>query len=129
MLGYYFNSLKDKLDKEENSTKSLITDISHQLKTPLASLKMSHELTLSKDLSESERIEFLEQEDKEIAKLENLLAELVNLSRLENHMIQIKPERMSIKKTITEIKKHFSKRNKCIICNSDLSKNIKNIKK
>ena len=43
-LGQYFEDLKERLEQEENGTKSLITDISHQLKTPLASLRMSHEL-------------------------------------------------------------------------------------
>lgn len=54
-LGYYFSNLKERLEQEENSTKALITDISHQLKTPLASIRMSHELSLSSDLSEEER--------------------------------------------------------------------------
>lgn len=45
-LGYYFSNLKERLTQEENSTKALITDISHQLKTPLASIRMSHELSL-----------------------------------------------------------------------------------
>jgi signal transduction histidine kinase len=101
-LGHYFSSLIERLDREENSTKSLITDISHQLKTPLASLKMSHELAQEMNLTDEERKEFLIKEEQEIQKLEILLEELVNLSRLENNMIQIKPELFSIKKTLTE---------------------------
>ncbi|MGN0401541.1 MAG: sensor histidine kinase [Acetatifactor sp.] len=101
-LGYYFSNLKEQLAQEENSTKALITDISHQLKTPLASIKMSHELSLSSDLSEEERQSFMETEAREILKMEALLDELVKLSRLENSMIQIKYEKCSIKKTISE---------------------------
>lgn len=101
-LGYYFTALKEKTDREENSTKALITDISHQLKTPLSSLRMSHELAQELELTHEERQEFLLKEEQEINKLEALLAELVNLSRLENNMIQIKPELTGIKKTLTE---------------------------
>lgn len=101
-LGYYLSNLKERLAQEENSTKALITDISHQLKTPLASIKMSHELSLAVDLSEEERQSFMETETREILKMEVLLDELVKLSRLENSMIQIKYERCSIKKTISE---------------------------
>lgn len=101
-LGYYFSNLKERLEQEENSTKALITDISHQLKTPLASIRMSHELSLSSDLSEEERQSFMETETQEILKMEGLLDELVKLSRLENSMIQIKCEKCSIKKTISE---------------------------
>lgn len=101
-LGYYFSNLKEQLAQEENSTKALITDISHQLKTPLASIRMSHELSLSSNLSEEERQSFMETETREILKMEALLDELVKLSRLENSMIQIKCEKCSIKKTISE---------------------------
>ena len=101
-LGYYFSDLKARLAEEENSTKTLITDISHQLKTPLASVCMCHELAQSPDLSEEERNGFLETETAEIAKMETLLDELVKLSRLENNMIQITPERNSLKQTIRE---------------------------
>lgn len=101
-LGVYFEGLKARLKEEEDSTKALITDISHQLKTPLASLRMSHELITDGDVSEEERREFQEQEAKEIEKLEALLSELVNLSRLEKRMIQIKPVPASLKNTVTE---------------------------
>lgn len=95
-------NLKERLAQEENSTKALITDISHQLKTPLASIKMSHELSLTADFSEEERQSFIETETREILRMEALLDELVKLSRLENSMIQIQCEKCSIKKTISE---------------------------
>ena len=96
------SDLKERLAQEENSTKALITDISHQLKTPLASIKMSHELSLTADFSEEERQSFVETETREIQRMEVLLDELVKLSRLENCMIQIQCEKCSIKKTISE---------------------------
>ena len=49
-----------------------------------------------------EQREFLEQESQELTKLEQLLNELVNLSRLETHMIQIHSLHESLKKTLTE---------------------------
>ncbi len=87
--GVYFADLKERLSEEEESTKRLITDISHQLKTPLSSLKMSYELAVGENLSESERREFILQEKRELDKLETLVGELVRLSRLESHMIQL----------------------------------------
>lgn len=101
-LGSYFHNLKARLEEEENNTKALITDISHQLKTPLSSLKISHELVQKGDLTEEEKKEFLIQEGKEIDKLEMLMKELVDLSRLEVHMIQIRPVPAGIRQTITE---------------------------
>lgn len=101
-LGVYFEDLKLQLAREEESTKALITDISHQLKTPLASLRMSYELVAGEDLTDQERAEFQRQEEKEIEKLEMLLQELVELSRLETHMIQIRPVMGNMRDTVAE---------------------------
>lgn len=101
-LGYYFSDLKERLTAEENNTKTLITNISHQLKTPLASIRMYHDLAKSSELSEDERKDFLEIEAQQIEKMEVLLDELMKLSRLENNMIQIKPEKNSFKQTVSE---------------------------
>lgn len=101
-LAYYFKNMKDQLIEEENLTKTLVSDISHQLKTPLASLRMSHELLQGEELTQEEKEEFFQKEELEIHRLEVLLQELMNLSRLESHMIQIEPEQGGIKKTITE---------------------------
>ena len=101
-LGCDISIMRNRLREEENSTKALITDISHQLKTPLASIRMCHELVESSDLSEEERRSFMDSETRKIHKMEALLDELVKLSRLENSMIQIKTEPCSLKNTIRE---------------------------
>ncbi|MDO4312940.1 MAG: HAMP domain-containing sensor histidine kinase [Eubacteriales bacterium] len=94
--------LKERYGREEEKTKALITDISHQLKTPLASLRMSHELAASDYLTEEERKEFAEQVETEIERLQILLDEMIKLSRLEKNMIELKPERSRIKDTLSE---------------------------
>lgn len=86
--------------QEEDNTKALITNISHQLKTPLASLRMSHELRGDTSLSPEEREEFYESEQQEIMKLQELVDVMVNVSRLENHMIVIKPVPASLRNTV-----------------------------
>ncbi|WP_371025293.1 HAMP domain-containing sensor histidine kinase [Paraclostridium ghonii] len=88
------------LDKEKESIKELVTDISHQLKTPLASLKLYNSLLLEEELDEIDRIEFLETNKMSINKLHSLIDSLVNISRLEINMISIKKENKSIKNTL-----------------------------
>lgn len=125
-LSYYFSDLKQRLADEENGTKRLITDISHQLKTPLASIKMCHELVKSSELSEDERRDFLTTETQEIMKMEELVDELVKLSRLESNMIQIKPEKNSLKQTLSEavgqifVKAHAKKIEICVHMEEDV---------
>ncbi|GAA0862387.1 HAMP domain-containing sensor histidine kinase [Paraclostridium tenue] len=88
--------------KEKESIKELVTDISHQLKTPLASLKLYNSLLLEEKLDEEDRIEFLTTNKMSINKLHNLIDSLVNISRLEASMISIKKEDKSIKQTLTK---------------------------
>ena len=82
--------------------KDTISDISHQLKTPLASLKMSYELADSPELTAEEHAEFTRKEREEVSRMESLLGVFSQLTRLESGMIQIRPENSSLKKTISE---------------------------
>lgn len=100
-LKLYLVDLKERSGSEEEKTKELITNISHQLKTPLASLRMSHELIDSEYLTKEERKEFLKQEEREIARLQLLLDEMIKISRLEKRMIQLKPEIKPLTDTIS----------------------------
>lgn len=88
------------LDKEKESIKELVTDISHQLKTPLASLKLYNTLLIEEELEEEEKMEFLQTNKLSINKLHNLIDSLVNISRLEANMISIKKENKGIKSTL-----------------------------
>ncbi|MGL5750845.1 MAG: sensor histidine kinase [Paraclostridium sp.] len=90
------------LDREKESIKELVTDISHQLKTPLASLKLYNTLLIEEELEEEDRMEFLKTNEMSINKLHNLIDSLVNISRLEASMINIKTEYKSIKHTLTK---------------------------
>lgn len=75
---------------EREETKALVTDISHQLKTPIAALRTSFEILQSGGLSEAEYQEFLERCSIQILRLEELVTALVNISRMETGMIAIK---------------------------------------
>lgn len=99
-LGELLKLHDERRAQEQENTKALITNISHQLKTPLASLRMSHELRNDASLSPEEREEFYESEQKEIMKLQELLDVMVNVSRLENHMIVIRPVPALLRNTV-----------------------------
>lgn len=110
--------IKD-LDKEKENIKELVTDISHQLKTPLASLKLYNSLLLEEDLDEEDRTEFLKTSGMSINKLQSLIESLVNISRLETSMINIKKENKNIKSTIIKAIESVKPKaiNKCISIN------------
>lgn len=99
-LGEMLKLLEERMELEKEETKSLVTDISHQLKTPVAALKACFEILLSEDLSSQERQEFSERCKKQMAGLENLLNALINISRMETGMIQVKKETADILETV-----------------------------
>lgn len=92
--------LRERMKQEEAETKALVTDISHQLKTPLASLKMCYEIADTESFTKEEQQSFLLQGFQEVEKLENLTKSLIQLSRLEANMIQIEKKQASLKKTL-----------------------------
>lgn len=90
-LGNQMQLKYSRLAKEKENTQSLVTDISHQLKTPIAGLKISFALMEEAD-SPEEKIEFTQRAQMQIDKLEALSTNLINISRLETAMIALKPE-------------------------------------
>lgn len=99
-MGDAFSTLKNRLVEEKENTQSLVTDISHQLKTPVAALGISLELLEDEQITEEEKREFLGRSKREVEKLNHLMGTFTNLSRLEADMIQLSPREASLKETL-----------------------------
>ncbi len=100
LLGEMLVLDEERLAADKEATKSLVTDISHQLKTPVAGLKTCFEILMQEDLSEEEQVEFREQCRRQLQGLEAMTSALVNISRMETGMIQIKKEPADILETL-----------------------------
>ena len=99
-LGRAFSVIKEQLVEEKERTNELVTDISHQIKTPISAIHMSLELLQDTQTTEAEKQEFLERAQKEVKKLHSLLETLFQLSRLERGMVHLAPEHTSLKETL-----------------------------
>lgn len=97
-LGENLRQKTQYLSEERDNTKTLVTDISHQLKTPISALKTCFSLYLEAETPE-EKSEFLERSQLQIDKLETLIAALIQISRLETSLITIQKEPV----TLTEL--------------------------
>ncbi len=100
ILGNSLSLEFDKLNIEKENIKSLVTDISHQLKTPLASFKLNNALIIEENDDKDMRLMLLNKNEQIINKLNYLIDALVNISRLEASMISIKVEKGNIKDTV-----------------------------
>lgn len=89
-------SQNNRLSKEKGEIQSLISDISHQLKTPFANLKMYCEFLKSNDISNEEREEFVSIINNQLEKLDFLMESMIKMSRLESGIIALKPKQCSL---------------------------------
>lgn len=88
------------IEDDKNEIKSLISDIAHQLKTPLTNLKMYGEFLQYDNLTEEERREFQETIMVSLNELSFLVESMIKMSRLEVGVIQIKPDYENLNETI-----------------------------
>lgn len=89
------NMIKDKKYLEET-----LSDISHQLKTPLTSMYMINNLLEEDHLDAKTKKEFLHKNELQLERIEWLVTSLLKLSRLESGMIQLKKEEVYVKDLI-----------------------------
>ena len=105
---------KQNLETEKANIKGLISDISHQTKTPMANIKLYSEL-LSEQLEEdSMEAKLLEQIQAQAQKLEFLIQALTKLSRLETNILEVVPVKNQVKplleSAVEEIRKKAEKK-------------------
>jgi len=78
-----------KVDEERQELQMLVSDISHQVKTPVSNLKIVTDTLLTKPVTEQERADFLQGIRLQIDKLDFLFQALVKTSRLETGAIRL----------------------------------------
>ena len=84
------------LAQEKEQIKTLISDISHQIKTPIAAANTFAELLSDGELSAEERTEYITTLQMSLGKLTFLTNSLIKMSRLESGIISLKPEKNSL---------------------------------
>jgi len=90
----------NKTEEEKQIIKELISDISHQIKTPLANISMYTDILLNQNLNEDEYREFLMRTKEQSEKIDWLMKSLIKMSRLETGVIDFTPDYENIKETI-----------------------------
>lgn len=82
--------------REKEYLAKMLSDISHQIKTPLSSITIMIDLIMNPDLSETDRIAFVEKIDLQINQITWLVRNLLTLSQLDANMLKLKKERVSV---------------------------------
>jgi signal transduction histidine kinase len=108
-LAVSFNAMRDTIRKNISDLKSekqflveLLSDISHQLKTPLSSMIVYNDIMLNKELSKEQRHIFLVNNQNQLNRMKWLIQSLLKLAKLDARAIEFDIEKQSLNETIQE---------------------------
>ncbi len=83
-MGIAFNTMAEKLALNERRRIQFVSDASHELKTPLSSIKlMADSILQNPDIPRSQTIEFLADINNEADRLNRIINKLLNITRLD----------------------------------------------
>lgn len=106
-LGYRLGRLYEimqrsssQIQSEKEMIQEMISDISHQVKTPVTNLKMYNATLMERQLPPEKEREFLLRMETQINKLDFLMQSMVKMSRLETGLITLSVQPASLYDTI-----------------------------
>ncbi|MBU3132076.1 HAMP domain-containing histidine kinase [Clostridium gasigenes] len=94
-------SLSD-INEDRKMLKELINDLSHQIKTPIASLKLYNSFLKDEKLTEEERTEFINTSTEDIERLEWFAEGLVQVARLETGIVNLNMKPYKLGETLID---------------------------
>ena len=83
ILGNEFNSLTDRLQNSEQKRSRFVSDASHELKTPLASIKLLTDSILQNEMDADTMREFVEDIGNEADRLNRMTEKLLSLTKVD----------------------------------------------
>lgn len=108
-LANSFNSMKNiirsnitKLEDEKIFLVEILSDISHQLKTPLASLILYNDILLNKELNKEQQNIFLNNNSAQLFRMEWLIKNILKLAKLDARAVQFEMVKDELKETLEE---------------------------
>ena len=109
-LAAVLNAHADNELREKEFLKNTISDISHQLKTPLAALNIYNGLLQDKDIEVSSVKEFADLSEQELDRIETLVQSLLKITRLDAGAIVLEKTAENVADMMRDIELHFAYR-------------------
>jgi signal transduction histidine kinase len=108
-LGRAFNRMADKLEKMIQSGKELTANVSHELRSPLARIRVAEELLREKleAIDEDFWKRHLDGIREDIEELDRLIGQILNLSKMDLHDAPLNPESINPLELIDELLERF----------------------
>lgn len=105
---------RESLKKEKENVKSLVSDISHQTKTPMTNIRLYssllHELVTAEETmkQKKEAVAMLEELMRQTDKLEFLIQALTKMSRLESNIVTVHPRQQPMTPLLEDLMEEAS---------------------
>ena len=107
-LGYAINDMTEKLAQVEIARQEFVSNVSHELKTPLSSIKVLSESLIHQGEMESElHREFLTDITSEVDRMTDIVNELLTLVRLDEVELPLKISSFSLNKVLEDVIKRL----------------------
>lgn len=94
----------DKVNHAKVEIEQMVSDITHQVKTPISNIRMYSDTIINNDLSKEQEKEFLNVISNQVDKLEFLMDSLTKMSKLETNMIVLNKESSKFMECIEKAK-------------------------
>ena len=107
VLGNEFNYLTERLQTSEEKRSRFVSDASHELKTPLATIKLLSDSILQNDMDPNTVREFVEDIGNEAERLNRMTAKLLSLTRVDGERIS-ESEIIYLAPTVRRVSKMLS---------------------
>lgn len=104
LLRYYEKMREERQQsiQDKQTIQELVSDISHQVKTPTANIRMITDILSEHELSREKQSEFLDLMTVQTSKLDFLMQSLIKMSRLETGTFVLHPEDTRLNDTIAK---------------------------
>ncbi|MBE5872874.1 MAG: HAMP domain-containing histidine kinase [Lachnospiraceae bacterium] len=93
--------------KQKKYMVDMLSDISHQIKTPMTAITLMTELLSAPELTDEKRMDYVEKIQKQTNRITWLVRNLLTLSQLEADMLDLKKEELNVKEMLNTIMDTF----------------------
>ena len=102
------NKQAETMKKDKKELSVALSDISHQIKTPLTSINIMLDIIKEDEIDENLKREYLHQITKQLDSINWLITVILKLSRLESGMVEFAREDIDVKILLEDIKKQMA---------------------
>ena len=108
-VGDAVNNMAEKLQQVDISRQQFVSNVSHELKTPLSSIKvLSESILLDTQAPKEMYVEFLQDITSEVDRMTEIINDLLTLVRLDQKEIPVNFENANVNKVVSDVVKRIN---------------------